>query len=223
MDDLYAAPQGVGEKASQRIKGDILFGVLRPSQRLTLDRLRADYGASVSTLREILNRLVSDGLVEAEGNKGFRVAPVSERELREIADLRLLLERHALVLSLRRGDIDWEGRVVSAHYKLASIERQMVAGEPVDQVAWKRYDWEFHQALISACGSATLLHAHGAIFDRYLRYQMLAMRFRGEHAAREHLALMDAAKARDETRACAVLETHIAGGVSVALESALFS
>lgn len=213
---------GVADRASQRIRSDIIFGVLRPQQRLTLGRLKAEYGASISTLREILNAFASEGLVEAEGNKGFRVAGVSEQELREIADLRLLLEKHALEKSFAHGDIEWESKVVSAHYKLASIERDLIAGRGVDQPAWKRFDWEFHEALISACGSATLLATHGAVFDRYLRYQMLAMRFRGAGASKEHEALMEAARSRDVETACKVLDAHVAGGVEIALESDLF-
>ena len=71
------------------------------NERLTSDeRLRVDYATSVSTLREILNRLASEGLVAAEGQKGFEVAPVSVADLREVAEMRLFLEHHALELSL---------------------------------------------------------------------------------------------------------------------------
>ena len=51
----------VGEKAYRRIRTDIIFGKLSPAEKLKLDRLREDYGASVSTLRELLNRLSSKG------------------------------------------------------------------------------------------------------------------------------------------------------------------
>src|SRR5882757_3417211 len=107
----------VGEKTYRRIRTDIVFGKLAPAEKLKLDRLREDYRASVSTLRELLNRLVSEGLVVAEGQRGFEVAPVSAQDLRELAALRLLLETHALTQSFETGDVDWEGRVVSAHHK----------------------------------------------------------------------------------------------------------
>lgn len=209
----------VGEHALTAIRTDILFGRLAPGRRLTLDKLRTAYGVSVSTLREVLSRLAAEDLVVAEGNKGFRVAPVSEQDLNDIADLRRLLEEHALALSFDLGDLDWEGRVVAAHHKLAAIERRLVAGEDVDQQLWKRFDWEFHQALISACGSEHLMRAHAGAFDKYLRYQMIAMSFRGEVAATEHADLAEAAMARDVGRARALLAHHIAGGVEVAMRS----
>ena len=103
------------------------------------------------------------------------------------------------------GDLDWEGRVVSAHHKLAVMERRMLAGDRLNQELWKRCDWDFHHALISACGSGVLLETHALIYDRYLRYQMIAVVFRGEIAAREHQQLLECALARDSKRAQAIL------------------
>src|SRR5262245_16117060 len=82
----------VGEKAYRRIRTDIILGKLGPAEKLRLERLREDYGVSVSTLRELLSRLSSEGLVVAEGQRGFEVAPISGENLRELASLRLLLE-----------------------------------------------------------------------------------------------------------------------------------
>ncbi|MDF2971901.1 MAG: GntR family transcriptional regulator, partial [Microvirga sp.] len=53
----------IADRAYDRIRADIVFGRLAPGLRLRLDRLAEDYGASVSTLREILSRLSSEGLV----------------------------------------------------------------------------------------------------------------------------------------------------------------
>ena len=210
-----AAPQpvvdeeSVGEVAYRRIRGDIVFGRLSPGQKLTLDRMKEAYGASVSTLREILNRLSSEGLIVAEGARGFEVMPVSPDDLRQIASMRELLEGHALKESFEAGDMEWEGRVVAAHHKLATMEKRMAAGMRSEAETWKRYDWEFHHALISACGSRVLLDAHAAIYDRYLRYQMIAAVYRGEAARGEHETLREAALARDWRAAQRTLTTHV--------------
>src|SRR6185312_11097706 len=110
--------------------------------------------------------------------------------------MRELLEGHALRLAFERGDIEWEGGVVAAHHKLASIEQQMAAGRHLDPEKWRHYDWAFHAALIAACGSTVLLETHAAIRDKYLRYQMIAAIYRGRAASEEHLALRDAARGR---------------------------
>ena len=203
------ATRSVGETACLRIRTDIIFGRLVPGQKLTLERMKAAYSASVSTLREILNRLASEGLIKAEGAKGFEVMPTSAENLRQVASMRQLLECHALKESFERGDMEWEGRVVAAHHKLAQMEKRMAAGDHSDAETWKRYDREFHHALIAACGSQVLLDTHAMIFDRYLRYQMLAAVYRGEAASAEHRLLLEGALARDWRTAQKALMTHV--------------
>jgi DNA-binding GntR family transcriptional regulator len=216
-DGAAVQAETAGDSVYRRLRTDIIFGRIAPGQKLRLDRLREAYGASVSTLREILSRLASEGLVLAEGQRGFEASPVSVANLRELAALRLLLEGHALEQSFAAGDVEWEARVVAAHHKLAAAEARMARGELDQTETWKRYDSEFHQALISACGSRVLMETHAAVFDKYLRYQMIALSFRGDIAAREHAALLRAALARDGAAAKATLERHITGGVEHAL------
>ena len=199
----------VGDKTYRRIRADIVFGRLEPGERLTLDRMRGAYATSVSTLREVLNRLSSEGLIIAEGSRGFEVTPISAGDLREVAAMRCLLEAHAMRESFEAGDMEWEGSVVAAHHKLASMERRMSRGERSVAETWKRYDWEFHHALISACGSKVLLATHAMIYDRYLRYQMVAAVYRGEVAAGEHRRLLESALKRDWKTAQATLAKHV--------------
>jgi DNA-binding GntR family transcriptional regulator len=203
----------VGSSTYERIKHDIIFGELAPGTKLKLDGLRDRYAASVSTLRETLNRLASEGFVQAAEQRGFFVRPVSAADLTEIAELRILLECSALETSIACGDADWEGNLVAAHHKLHLIEQKMLDGDTTQKELWKRYDWEFHQALIQACNSLNLLSLHGTIFDKYLRYQMLVLTYRGADAVLEHKTMFDAALARDTTTAKAALETHIRLGL----------
>ncbi|MBI3506044.1 MAG: GntR family transcriptional regulator [Proteobacteria bacterium] len=211
------AIETVADAAYRRIRADILSGRLAPGQKLKLDTLKADYGTSVSTLRETLNRLASERLVVAEGQKGFTVPPVSVASLKEIAALRQLLECHALEQSFEAGDIEWEGRIVAAHHKLARLETRMAAGDAAAAGDWKRYDWQFHQSLISACGSKALIAAHAAVFDKYLRYQMTALSYRGDIASGEHHRMLECALRRDWRTACETLRRHVEGGVAHAL------
>lgn len=202
-------PASVGELIYRRLRTDIIFGRLDPGLKLRLERLRADYDVSVATLREVLGRLVSEGLIQFETQKGFEVAPVSAADLREIAEMRILLECHAVEASFASGDLEWEAGVVASHHKLSRMEARMLAGDRTVTETWKRYDREFHVALIAACGSRELLAAHDRIFDRFLRYQMLLVMFRGETAAQEHDALLACALARDTDTARTVLRGHV--------------
>ncbi|MGX9963826.1 GntR family transcriptional regulator [Roseomonas sp. F4] len=207
------AGESPGEAAYRRIRADVVLARLAPGQKLGLDGLREIYGVSIGTLREALNRLASEGLVIAEGQRGFAVAPVSAEDFREIAELRLLLESEAIAASFAAGDLDWEGQVVGAHHKLAVLERRLLAGDGADTSLWKQYDREFHTALIASCGSVALLETYAAAYDRFLRYQMAAVVFRGAIAAAQHAALLESALARDVARAQALLRAHVEGCV----------
>ena len=130
----------VGQSVFSEIRNDILLGVLRPGMKLKLSSLQKDYGVSINTLRENLMRLAAEGLVVAEGQKGFRVVPASITDLREITELRQLIECHGLRKSIELGDLDWEGRVVSAHHMLARSEQLMMQdsathGTPIGSVS----------------------------------------------------------------------------------------
>ena len=155
----------------------------------------------------------------AEGRRGFEVASISAGNLRELAELRLLLEQHAMDVSFANADVEWEGRVVSAHHKLASTERLMETGlGELEQ--WKRYDGEFHQALISNCGSRMLMETHALVFDKYFRYQMVAFSYRGSEPAAQHKALLEAALKRDAVTAAETLRSHVSNCVEHALATA---
>jgi GntR family transcriptional regulator, carbon starvation induced regulator len=210
--------EAIGDDTYRRLRSDVVFGILRPAQKLRLEALKESYGVSISTLREILSRLVAEGLVIAEGRRGFEVAPVSANDLKELAGLRLLLESHAMQISFENADVEWEGRVVSAHHKLSSTERLMEQGAG-ELERWKRYDSEFHQALISNCGSRVLLETYGLVFDKYFRYQMVAFSYRGAEPAQQHKKLLECALKRDTATAKAVLGKHVNNCVEHALKT----
>lgn len=206
-----------GELLYQRLRDDILFAVLRPNDRLTLGPVSERYGASVPTIREVLNRLTSEALVVAEGQKGFRVAPVSAKGLRELAHARLLLEADALRQSIASGGIEWEAAIISAHHKLWSLESKMLAGNEVEVALWKQYDREFHFTIISACDSDLILQMHKDVFDKFFRYLALALGFRGKVAVEEHENIKKHALMRDADAAVSVLTAHIENGVAQAI------
>ncbi|WP_010140754.1 GntR family transcriptional regulator [Oceanicola sp. S124] len=215
--------ESVGDSVLRRLRFDIIRGALLPETRLRLEPLRATYGVSVTTLREILSRLVVEGFVVAEGQRGFEVAPVNEANLRDICELRLLLECHALQRSMTLGSLDWEAHVVSAHHKLQSVEGRLMSGDPTSVEQWVQFDWDFHHSTVSACDMPALMNTHSNVFDLYLRYHMLALNFRGKPAADEHLRLRDLVVARKTEAAIALLTSHVRAGMEHILASGKFT
>ena len=208
----------VAEAVFGELRKDILLGALNPGMKLKLSSLKRDYDVSINTLRETLVRLVAEGLVVAEGQKGYRVVPASIADLREVTELRQLIECHGLRRSIEKGDLDWEGRVVSAHHMLARCEQMMMRDSAAHGAEWQAFDRQFHVALISACESRWILRMHGVVHDQFRRYQALALKnigFRGEELIDEHRRLLELTVNRDTEEAVALLGSHIQRGAEL--------
>jgi len=108
---------------------------------------------------------------------------------------------------------------VAAFHKLQITEQKMLKGDKSIIETWKRYDSEFHHALISACQSANLLALHAVLFDKYLRYQMSVLTNRGNEAVKEHKGMFDAALKRDVPKAQKLLNQHITRGLKHAIKA----
>lgn len=214
--------QTVGDAVFRQIREDIILGILPPGSKIKLEQARHRYSVSVSSLREILYRLTAENLVIAEGQKGFEVSPVSRQELMELADLRILLECHAIELSFAAGDLEWEGHIVAAHHRLAAVERRLLNGDFSRTIDWVRYDWEFHQAIVAACNSSALMQNLSSVFDRFLRYHMLAESFRGQPVVDDHRMLFEIALRKEAASAKDIIRQHIRSGVEHILQRRTF-
>ena len=218
------APGTVTEAVYARIRGDILLGMLRPGQKLKLDGMRGIYDASVSTLRETLSRLVSDGLVSNEGQRGFQVVPATLADLRDIIETRLLMEVHAARRALARRDIDWEAALVAAYHKLSRVEALVEADPDRHSVQLEAFNRGFHATLVAGCGSRWLTTFHGVMYDQSLRYRMLAFQVRDfprDLSRREHKEILDHALASNADALEKVLTAHITKGLDTYVEADL--
>lgn len=202
----------VSETTYARIRSDILSGNLTPGVKLKLDELRAEYKVSVNTLRETLSHLKADGFVTAEGQKGFTVVPVSLDDLKELIEMRILLECHGLRLSIDKGDLEWEGLVVATNHKLLATEKLMLNDEKSNTGDWEAFDREFHYALVAACGNNQLIRSHHVIYDLFHRYQLMAQKsrpFRREDSSTEHRQILECVMERNANAAVDTLTKHI--------------
>ncbi|MBN8489368.1 MAG: GntR family transcriptional regulator [Burkholderiales bacterium] len=208
----FAAPDGeprtLTERAYLVMRSDIVAGRLPPGQRLRVEHLKDRYEVGAGTLREALGLLVSDALVQAEGQRGFRVAPMSLADLEDVTENRVFLETEALRQSIRRGDATWEAALVEAFERLSQAERAR------DMAERERCNRAFHEALIAAHDSRWNKYMLGILYRHAERYRLLAMRLvdmasldRDVH--REHEDIFKAAMARQGARAALALEAHV--------------
>jgi GntR family transcriptional regulator, carbon starvation induced regulator len=201
----------VSEQAFQALRGDVLFGVHRPDAKLKIDTLQSLYGFSSSPLREALNRLTQEGLVNADERRGFKVAPISPADLADITKMRLMIDLPALRESIERGDDDWEASIVASFHRLSKIESRLPSGPVALDAQWSQNHRAFHRALIAACPSQRQLALSMSLFDQAERYRQFSARNRrvAKHKDAEHKALMKAALDRNADQAVALLAEHI--------------
>lgn len=209
---------GIGtlaELAYLRLRRDILGGILAPGAPLRPAELGRRYALGLSPLREALMRLGVEGLVTAEGQKGFKVAAASRAELRDLFIARRHMETLCLAEAIAHGDAAWEAAIVASFHLLALTPLPRHGGETEAVDLWEVRHKAFHDSLVAACPSAWLRQFHRQTFDLGERYRRLRM-FRGPAAvpapaavAAEHRAIMDATLARDAGTACRLMADHV--------------
>ena len=200
----------LGSDVLHRLRSDIVSCALKPGQRLRFESLRAVYGVSFSPLREALSKLVSEGLVVAEGQRGFRVAPVSKADLDDLTNVRVLVECEALRLAIMAGGEDWNLAVLASFHRMDRL--QAALGEQYFlSPEWALKHADFHTALASGSHSATLLSIRETLFNRAQRYRRISSLYRPGTRAKEaeHRAIMEAALARDVSAAVHLIEVHL--------------
>jgi len=195
---------------THRLREEIVTCELKPGAPLRFDVLRDRFGASFTTLREALTALAAEGLIDAQEQRGFRVAAVSRRNLVEVTDARVLIEVELLRRSIAKGGDDWEIAVMSTLHRLRRIEQRAV-DHPLSDPEWNVAHRQFHEALVSAGSSDTLLSIRADLFGRAERYRHLSAGFRPRprDKAGEHQAIMQAAISRNADLAVGLIERHI--------------
>lgn len=195
------------ESSYNRIRSDIIAGKLAPGSKLRIEELRGDYRIGASPLREALNRLAGEGFVTVEEQRGFRVAPVSTDDLRDLSRMRVMLECEALSESIRGGSDEWEANLVAAYHRLQKAEHYY--GK--DLAEWEQRNDEFHEALVAACTSPWLLRLRHLLYEQHKRYRFIAIlsQQEGRDVHREHHDILEATLARDIEVACKATELHI--------------
>ena len=193
---------------------DIIEGVLTPGQRLRAGDLTARYGVSATPLREALQRLAAQNLVEIDPRLGATVAEISKTDLRDIYWLRELLEGLALERSIERGDEGWADNVTAAWERFKEQAGKQRTDSATEALAWSAAHRAFHEAMFAACDSPWLLRFVGALYDHSERYRMLSVRSRLRDTLEEHAGIYQPVVERRPEEAVTWLRRHLANTVA---------
>lgn len=208
-DDLAADDQRTFAQAVQtRLAEDILNGKLAPGTRLRLQALCDTYDVSMSPLREALAGLTGRGLVEQEGQRGFRVSPISAEDLHDVTETRIHIEGIALRLAIANGGDAWEASILAAHHRLSRNPR---SDDKLIDAVWEDLHRAFHVSLIAACGLPRLLGSYRELSDDFDRYRRLAVLSAGHHPRVKsmHSMIVKSILARDADRSVKLLAEHV--------------
>lgn len=200
----------------ERIRSDIIDGVLRPGTQLNEVELAASFGVSRGPVREALQRLIQEGLLRSEPHRGVFVPMLDAADIDDIYLAREALETAAL----RR--VTGTSRAVASYEALDQIVRAMESAEKSDD--WRTVvsrDLDFHTALVSAADSPRLERMFTTVIsetrlclvmltDAYDRQDLVRRR---DDLVQEHRQILDLVHADDVEGAVAVLKKHFDGAM----------
>lgn len=190
------------EVVADFIRDAIYRNELRPGEQLQQEELAAKFGISRIPVRDALRQLQGEGLVDLYPNRGAFVSNPGMEELREVFELRILLETYALRLAVPQFSQEQMEACTSLLVQLESI------GNRAD---WSRVDQEFHAALYAPCGQGRTLglieNLRGVVNRYYFLY--LSPDSYGAECLKEHRRILEACKVQDAGQAVAALEEHL--------------
>lgn len=190
-----STPQIYEDLHAQLVTAQIAQG-----EKLRSERLRDTYDCSANTIREVLFRLASEGLVLFEDQRGFRARPIDPERLHYLTKFRIMLEQEGATGSIRLGGLEWEAQLAAAHRKLSHIEERVTDVGLHGQTLklWSMAELEFHDTLLSGCDSPFLRSSYRRTYDQFRQQKIMQPEY-GYHPenVNEHNAIVKAALSRD--------------------------
>jgi DNA-binding GntR family transcriptional regulator len=205
-----------GLTSADRIYADlrraIILGHHGPGQRLDLEELADRYGTSVTPVREALQMLSQEKLVTTRPHAGFYVTQTTLKELRDMLELREILE----VAAVERAAV----RITDG--QLAELESVHAGYTGDDETSYERYVTEnrrFHYLIAQASGNEELADALGRLHDRLARFFVFV--HTGEEVEERHNRLIEALRTRDPQLARRVILEEVNETQRITLEQVI--
>ena len=223
---MVAKAAKLADRVTAGLRAEIRTCRRMPGTKLRMGDIVERYGVSLGAVREALSSLAAEGVVVAEPQKGFRVAPVSLDELRDLTRTRIDVESLCLARAIETGGLAWRTRVVGAAYALEQTDQYEAPatgdGPPTLAEGWSIAHREFHEALVSGCASPILLGVRADLYRRSERYRYLSVPLdsRERDVGAEHRAIAEAVLVGDSAASCRLMAAHLQTTTRIILASA---
>lgn len=181
-----------------------------PGERLSLEELANDTGMGVAQIRQAIQQLVSDGLVEVRPRSGTYVAGITVAEVEEVCDVRRALECLAAETAVLRIRGEQMSRLRTLLHEMNSLVMETDAQRDLHE----RLNTEFHHLLVEASGNARLQEVYENLrfpmqFARLHALGRLDWKRNLPEERQEHSMILHALQIRDSDRLKVVLRQHI--------------
>ena len=202
------------EQAYEALRSAILGAEIAAGEAVNEAEWAERLGMSRTPIREALSRLSQEGLVETVPHRGTFVRGVSLDDLREVYQLREVLEALAATDAVLRLS---DEVILEAEEAWASLARALEEGQQPDYETVGRLDNAFHMMIVSHCGNGRLRVIMQGLNDEVLRYQLLTARLLDDvkNTVQQHLALIQLLKRRDASGLSEALKNHIESAADV--------
>ncbi|HEX6683404.1 MAG TPA: GntR family transcriptional regulator [Candidatus Limnocylindrales bacterium] len=194
------------EEFVRRLRTAIVTGGLRPDRTYSVPALAKEFGVSITPVREAVLDLAKDGLITIAKNKGFRVSALSDTDLDDITQLRMLLEVPAVVAQTGRLDA---ARLAALR---AEAEAIVLAAQAEDLPGYLEADTAFHLDLLRGYGNRLLVETVTDLRHKTRLYGLDALVHTGKlvDSAAEHLELVELLAAGDAAKVEELMRRHLA-------------
>lgn len=204
MSDEELETYSLVQLAVDRLRRDILSGRTDPGERLVEEQLTRRLGISRAPLREAMRLLAQQGLVEHIPRRGARVATLSDDDVRELYEIRDVLERHAVTSMPPHPDLT---------ALRAALEVMRKATEKDDRLELANAHRRFHAEVVALAGNRQLVALYESVLVRIQLYMAVNMRREAEvaHASdgvHRHERLLAAAERGDPAEILTALGGH---------------
>lgn len=196
------------DQALEILKLRLISGDLKPGEVYSAASLASELGVSNSPVREAMLTLVNQGLMETVRNRGFRVIPLTDSELNNLYELRLLLE----VPSMERLARDHAEAIRARNDEFAGIANRMIdCARSADIAGYLTADRDFHITLLQILGNDQLTGIVENLRDQSRQYGLKALSREGRlvASAEEHLPILKALASGDVGQTETLMKKHL--------------
>lgn len=212
----------LSDSAYEKFKHHLFTGDLRPGQFISQRELVKLTGIPLGPVRETLQRLEVEGLVQIVPQRGIQIVEASLRFIRDTYQLRMLIEKEAAAKFAENASDAQIEALETAHKEIiARVEREGPSDALLQEA--QAVDWNLHDTIVEALGNSIVNDLHKLNNDRIklirLAHGNLTLITPGtfRQAMKEHMAVIDALKKHDASAAAAAIERHLTTALHRAL------